>query len=489
MKPLIRGFLSLLSGKVTVVFLSIVITPILVRLLGSSRYGDYSFIMSLYGIVIVVIHAGIDAGLRKYIAEDRSDPNWVSAIFGFYFRIAMGVALIASIFLIVAVQFSLVDIIIEDRFQQYFLILGGMILASQLYSVGRSSLMGLQLEHYSEPVKVIRKFLFGSISILLVYLGYGVAGALTGYVIATSIGALITLSLFHRRVSLSNILTPAPISIRRRTLLSFNILTVLLTFLTVSLYQVDILLLQPISGSTQTGYYRAALVVAEFLWLVPTVTQILFLYSFSNLWSNDNINRINQLSSKVTRYTTLFTILVAIGLFALADPFVPLYFGEEFSAAIGPMLILLPGALCFAVARPIFAIGMAKDQSAVKVLIFATGTAALLNLLLNLLLIPTYGMYGAATATSIGYGSMILFHVITARRIGFDPIADLRPVRIGITTVLSAPLIILSAYMINSDLISLLLVPLLGFIVFALSSVLFGAVDKNELRDLANEFN
>lgn len=248
------------------------------------------------------------------------------------------------------------------------------------------------------------------------------------------------------------------------------------------MYHLDILLLRVIIGDTETGYYKAALVIAEFLWFVPIAIQISLLHSTSKLWAEEQYERLTRVSTQVVRYTLLFTILLVLGTAGLADPLLSLYFGQEFSASVVPLLLLLPGALGFAVARPIFAISQGQDN--LRILIIVTAVAALLNLVLNLILIPKYGMNGAAVATSVSYGSMFGLHVWSAMRLGFNPLADIRFKKIIITTLIAAvPIIIVPQY-IASDILALLITPPIGLLIFSVVALKLKAVQKQEIFQL-----
>jgi O-antigen/teichoic acid export membrane protein len=170
------------------------------------------------------------------------------------------------------------------------------------------------------------------------------------------------------------------------------------------------------------------------------------------------------------------------GLAALAHDFIPIYYGSEFDAAVLPLLLLLPGVLGFALARPIFAIGQGKGQ--LQILIAATGTASLINVFLNALLIPSYGMMGAAVATSVGYGSMLVLHVLAALRIGFNPIDDLRLKRVTTVAVIAAAVIFGLSSIIGSSMVSLVIVPPIGFIVYSALSLKFSVISSEEARQV-----
>ena len=479
---LLTRFISVFSGRVGDLLLSMMITPILVRLLGAAQYGDYAVMMSLLGMILIAVNSGVFDGIRKYVSEDRSTPLWTEHVFVFYSRVGGVLSLIAILVLIAIVLSGTVDRIFGQRFRSYFYLLCVLILTVQIYQIGRGTLMGLGKETYSEPFVVIQKAVFGVFALLFAWIGYGVDGVLFGYLLATGVCAIGTIALVQRYLSLSELVKPLGSQFPRQELLSFNGLSIVLLLLMTSLYHVDLLLLQPLAGSEQTGHYKAALVVAEFLWFAPFAVQLLLLQSSSQMWENREIERITSIASRVTRYTLLLTVLCMIGIAALAGDFVRLYFGSEFTPAIVPLLLLLPGALGFAVVRPILAIG--QGRGALRVLIGATGGAAALNLLLNLLLIPFYGMHGAAVATSVGYGSMFVLHIWSARRIGFDPLADLRIRATAVTALVATPVIFGIAGLVQSSLYALVLVPPLGFAVFAGVALATNAVRVEEFQEM-----
>jgi len=68
-RSLVSAFLSIFGGKMATLVTSVVFTPLLVRLLGSGNYGDYAFLMSVFGLLMVLANSGIAEGLRKYLPE------------------------------------------------------------------------------------------------------------------------------------------------------------------------------------------------------------------------------------------------------------------------------------------------------------------------------------------------------------------------------------------------------------------------------------
>nr|WP_255168971.1 polysaccharide biosynthesis C-terminal domain-containing protein [Natrononativus amylolyticus] len=435
--------------------------------------------LSIIAICMIFLSEGIFDGCRKYIGEDPTSTDWATNVFGFYFRIALLLIVLTIPFIIVFTYAGFVQEIFSKDFVLYFYILPAVLFAQQMFTVVRGTLMGFNLEHRSEPLLIVQAFVWGVLSISLAYLGYGVFGVLVGHVISLGLAALLGFTIIFSRINIKNVIGGIPSSFPRQQLLLFNSLSVILALFMTSLYHVDILLLRIFVGSTQTGYYKAALVVAEFLWFAPIAVQMVYLQSSSEMWTKGEYAEINSLISQTTRYTLLFTLLIAIGIASLTRPFIQAYFGPDFTPAALPLLILLPGSLGLALARPIYAIGQGKGD--LQPLLYATGTAASINIVLNLALIPTYGMTGAAAATSIGYGSMFVFHTLAARRIGFNPIRDIRAQRVIATAVVAGPAIFGLAAIIPSDTLSLLVVPPVGFVIYFGVAVGVGALDFREI--------
>lgn len=481
-RTIMSAILAIAGGKLLVTVVMFVSIPILVRLLGADGYGMYATLMAVFSLLMILVSSGINAGSRKYLSEDRDQPYWKDNVFGYYCRLAAVFAIVAAGLLIGIAEIGLIDRTLGERYAPYFYLLGVLTVAAQFRDYLRRSLMGLKLEHVSEPIEVGHKIVFAVMAISFVYVGFGVAGVLAAHIIASLLVAAVALAVLTRHVSISHAMRPTPADFPRSQLLSFNHLAILYVFLLTSLYHVDILMLEYFTTSATVGYYKAALVIVEFLWFVPRSVQSVMIQSTANLWLEEEIERINSLASKTTRYTLLITVLLAIGLAALAPTFVPIYYGAEFSPSVLPILLLLPGTVGFGLARPIMAISMAKGD--MKILIAATGTAAIINFGLNLLLIPPFGMAGAAVATSVGYGSLPVFHVIGAYVIGYRPLSDLRFGRVVATALIAGVVIGSVAALLGTSAIALVIVPVIGGFVFGISAIATGAVTTDEIIQL-----
>jgi O-antigen/teichoic acid export membrane protein len=481
-RSLTEAFSALFSAKLATSVISIVSLPIIVRELGTTGYGDYAFLISSFSLYMILVSSGITEGVQKFVAEEREEDRWHEHVVGFYLRLTLGLGVVGALVVGFVSVSGLPSRLLGDPFSYYFGLLAVLVVAAQLRAFTRRTLMGLGLERYSEPLRVATKLTWVGLGLGLVAFGLGVDAFLLSNIAGATLLAVVGLWLISRRLSVSAILRGPPEGFPTRELLSFNGLNILLVLLLLSLFHVDVVMMRLLTDGGKTGQYKAALAIAEYVWFVPLSLQTLLLHSTSQLWAERQFERITDIASRVTRYVWLLVSLMAIGLFVLADEAIPLYFGSDFAGTVAPLIVLLPGTLGFALARPLYAINQGSGR--LRMPIVATGAAAGINVVLNALLIPTYGMIGAAAATSVGYGSMFVFHVTCGHYLGYRPLEDLRlPALVG-TIVVAAPVIYLVDAVLVNDYLSLAVVPVVGAVVYTVAAVSFGAVTVEELRSV-----
>lgn len=449
------------------------------RLLGPSLYGRYAVILSVFAFANFLMTSGTNDAIRKFIAEQH-DQEWKQAVFGYIGRVAAGLAILVAI---TFVAFANTEIALSLFGQEYVLLFN--LLA--IYAIGRQArefftrtLMGLQLENYSEPLKVAQRFTFASLALTAVFFGYGVAGVLVADIVTSGLIVLLAGVVVSRHLNIRNTTSFDPGTVSTSTIRTYIGSTVLLFGFMMSLYHVDVLILQHYWNEELVGYYKGALVIAETLWFAPIAIQLALLQRVSSQWERGEIDKIQRQAKATTRFSISITLLIALGIVALADEFIPLYLGDEFRPTILPLLLLLPGVIGFAAARPTLAINQARRS--LRPVLIATGACAVLNLVLNLLLVPRFGMTGAAVSTSIGYASLIVSQSIAANSIGYNPLGDLR-IRSLVLTCIVSSVPIFSLDLILSDLAALGIVPLVGFFVFSTTALVTGLVKPGEIDE------
>jgi O-antigen/teichoic acid export membrane protein len=162
-------------------------------------------------------------------------------------------------------------------------------------------------------------------------------------------------------------------------------------------YRLDVYLLALFLEPAQIAFYVIATNVAELAWYIPNSVGTVLFPSLSAAPHE----RVHLLTAEVCRHTIFVTALSTLGLAAVGGVVVPLFYGPAYLPALAPFFILLPGILSMAVYKVLTRNFSSRDRQQMSIL--AAAGALVLNVGLNVVVIPHYGIGGAATSSLISY--------------------------------------------------------------------------------------
>ena len=110
------------------------------------------------------------------------------------------------------------------------------------------------------------------------------------------------------------------------------------------------------------------------------------------------------ITARMTRLTMLVGLSSALGVVLSAPVVVPALYGRSFSAAVPMLLMLAPGVLALGATRPVNNFLLRTGSS--RLVVAPCVIALAVNVVLNVLLIPTLGAMGCCIASSTGYVTM-----------------------------------------------------------------------------------
>jgi O-antigen/teichoic acid export membrane protein len=158
----------------------------------------------------------------------------------------------------------------------------------------------------------------------------------------------------------------------------------------------DYLLIGALLGSTAVGHYAMASAAAELLLIVPEAVTTPLMKGL--LQQEEGIEKLTPLA---LRLTATVMLLACLTLAVIGDWLIVTLFGIAYQPAYPALLALLPGLIGLNYSSILRLDLLGKNRPGTISLLMGLG--ALLNLALNLLLIPAYGIVGAAAASSIAY--------------------------------------------------------------------------------------
>jgi O-antigen/teichoic acid export membrane protein len=184
-------------------------------------------------------------------------------------------------------------------------------------------------------------------------------------------------------------------------------------------YRVGLFMVERLLGLSATGVYSIAVVVAELLWFVSgSLTQAVY-----GRIGTPDAARAAQTTVRVVQLSVVALAVVAPLMLLLAWAVVPWALGEAYRASLLPLAVLLPGALLFGGASALSA-WFTNHAGRPQVPAQVAALSLLLNALGAWLLVPLWGMAGAAASASLAYtASVLLLAVRFARQAGL-PLAQ-----------------------------------------------------------------
>lgn len=229
------------------------------------------------------------------------------------------------------------------------------------------------------------------------------------------------------------------------------------------------------------GYYEAAKPISKLLTSALSVT--LFIYSplAASLYARDKIKENRIIFTALTKWLCFGTLPVALVFIFYPKWVLSFLFGSEYLAAIIPLRILAVVYFTHNLMGPNGATLTSYGKT--KFLMYVTGGAAGLNVLLNGVLIPYYGIIGAAIATGL---ALISVNIIRVKKL--KDISGIHPARAEVLkpTALSILISVLLALGLRYLLpVSIILVAISGisfYAIFLSSMILTKSLSKNDIK-------
>ncbi|MEM1872814.1 MAG: oligosaccharide flippase family protein, partial [Candidatus Nezhaarchaeales archaeon] len=194
------GTFHLFWGGGLATLLSAICAMIVARLLGPELYGIYALAFVVPGFLMLFTDYGVSPALTRFVAlhESRGEGGMVLRVLKvglpFSFTVSIAVFIVGIMFV------EQLTTTLTNRPEIAYLTAMCMILilVQPISAAASNALLGFRDMRACAAIDVVRQALRALLSPLLVILGFSVAGAITGYVVAFSIGALTSLILLYR---------------------------------------------------------------------------------------------------------------------------------------------------------------------------------------------------------------------------------------------------------------------------------------------------
>ncbi len=474
-----RRFKFEFLGRTIYVLSSALLTVILARLLDPDGYGLLFLAISILGVIKLFSRLGIAGSTSKYLATYKErDPSQIPHILrmGLFLNLAV---LIITCILLYYFHHEISGLVGERELIPFLLIGVSYIFFSTLNYFALSALQGFEAIETTAVIRGIRGIVKFSSAIGLVLLGFGAIGALIGYVIAYAMATII--GLFYIYINFFKVPhqgSPEPGLFRRIAEYSIPI-TATGTASTIDRY-LDTVLVGFFLGPVAVGYYTISKQVISFIEMPASALGFTLSPTYETQREQGNLESTAQIFEEGLTHNLLSYIPAATGLILVSQPTIELIFGTEYMGAV-PILQILAIYVVFHTVNKIVGSGLDYLGRARERAILRGGSAGL-NVILNLILIPSFGVIGAAIATVISYSLYSisnLYIMSTEIRLRHVYILKYLLIVIAISSAMGSIIFILLPTV--NGFISLLLLIALGIMVWGILVTTLGLLDIRQV--------
>lgn len=359
------------------------------RILGTEGYGVFSYAMSLAAFFCIFSDIGLSALLtREAVKQPEKIKSYLSTTLFLKSIMLGGTLMVGIIFAPMVITIAAAKPLISLALL--------LLIFDNLRSFGFSITRAQNKMEVEATFSALTDILITCISLTVLFLIPDAWWLSLAYVIGSALGTLIVFWII--RENLIGITKHFDKTLIKPILTSawpFAIMGVLGAFM----INIDTLIIGWFSSAHELGLYSAAQRVPLLLYVLPTLLASSVFPILSRLIHTGEGDRIKEVMETSIRSVMIIALPLAIGGIILAKPIVELIFGSAYEQAwptlsllMFTILLVFPGTL---ISNAIFA----YDKQ--KTFIFSTSMGAGSNVILDLILIPIYGIFGSAMATVI----------------------------------------------------------------------------------------
>ena len=463
------GFLFL--GDAVGRALHLVLIVFIARYLGDVGYGKYAFAFAFTSLFVFFSDLGLSVLSIREIARDTSKAGEYLTNVSFI-KLILSLIMIALIVLVI----NLMNYPKDTTLAVY--IIGLIVVFTSFTQFFRSLFRAFERMEYEAITRITENVLVVGVALPVLFFGYGLIELVSAILIAQFFIFLFTLTVLVKKFVRPKLAFDFSLSKQLiKSAIPFGLSAIFITIY----FQIDTVMLSVMKGDAVVGWYNAAYQLVLGLMFIPGAF-IGSLYPIMSKYFNSSNDSLRITYEKSFKYLLILALPLGIGTTLVADKIILLLYGDVFIHSIIALQILIwAGSLIFLTSLTGHAL-VSIDKQGINAR--NMGIGALLNIILNLLLIPTYSYIGAGIATVITELTIFVMHYHYLQR---------HLHRLPMHRIIPKPLaaaLIMGIIIYNFDVITtnVFIVVLGAILSYGVLLYLFKVFDKDDLQLMRNVF-
>jgi O-antigen/teichoic acid export membrane protein len=399
----IRGSSVLMFGRIASVFVNLIVQALIARGLSKDELGQFAYALSLVMTISTFITLGIDRAVPRFVAMYDERKQWGHLAGTLVIQLSTILSLGAfAIIGVLGFQSWLSETAIQDSRVTAVLVI--LVFLAPIQALDQVAVAMFAV--YAKPSAIfVRRYLMTpamrlAIVALLVFGDYGPRFLAAGYVLTGLAGVAVYAGLLWpllRKQNFVENVRSTGLTMPWRAVMGYSIPLMTSDLLFAVLNTSDVVLLGRFRDSEAVASYRVVLPAAKLNQFVMASFALLFVPLVSRLLERGDREGMTELYWRTAAWIAVATFPVFAMMFAMGDDVSAAMFGEPYRSS-GTYLSLLSLGYYFNAALGFNGLTV-KTAGRVQYTIVISLVAAVMNIVLNLLLIPDHGALGAAVAT------------------------------------------------------------------------------------------
>ena len=385
-------------GNIGTKMISFFLVPIYTNALSTSEYGVTDLIASICTVLVPILTCNIGESVMRFALDEDADYDKIMNIGNLFMIISM---VVGGLIVPISTLFK------STQDYSYYIYFYSITLG--ICQMCNCNLRGREkLTEYAVS-SILHSLSIALLNILfLVVLKQGVVGYFTSYILANII-----------TTGYAFFVGGVPSSIRHfsidfkllKRMISYSVVLIPTSFMWWIMNSSDRIMVSSMISVAANGIYAVSYKLPT---LVSTLTAI-----FNQAWSYSAIREEgtadeSEYNNKIFKALIGIVMLTGIGILTFAKPFLSVYVSEEYYTAWKYMPLLTVGCVYLTMAS-FMATSYTVHKDSFGYL-FSGMFGAIFNIVMNFMLIPLIGVYGAAIATCISYILVFIFRLFHTRK-------------------------------------------------------------------------
>lgn len=383
-----------IGTKLIVFFL----VPLYTVVLNTGEFGTVDLITTISAIAVPIFTLNICESVMRFSLDKGSDSKKITQI-GTYILILGSIAA-----LIIIPICSMVNLLTQYSVLVYFYLIT--YASSQLFLY---DLRGKELLKEFSFGSILQTFMIASLNILfLLYFKLGIYGYFLAYIVANLLTTVY--AIFVGKSMKAFVIRKFDIPLTK-DMVKYSVLLIPNSIMWWIINSSDRIMVTRMINIEANGIYAVS-------YKLPIMIST-FSHIFNQAWSYSAIKEEgavdeSEYNNRVLKFLTSGAMLVGITITAITKPLLKIYVSESYYSAWKYVPFLAIGCT-FMIIATFMATSYTVHKDSLGYLL-SSSFAAIINIVLNLILIPVIGIYGAAMATGISYVAVFLFRLINTKK-------------------------------------------------------------------------